>query len=116
MVKMKKILLFYPVDIKTVLEVPDNTIWWLYWTPAGDELIRGYLTEHGYVEEDVDWTVWMQIEDMNRELFRSREYNFGSSDEVATHVLVFNGESVYVYTVKELMEMQRKHMQGRRNA
>lgn len=107
---MKKILLFYPTDIKTVLEVPENVIWWLYWTPAGDELMRGYLTKQGYFEQDVDWGVWLQIQKMNQELFWNKEYNFGSSDAVATHVLLFEGEGVSVATVEELMKLQRKHM------
>lgn len=61
---------------------------WLYWTPAGDEMMVGHPTHPGYGEFDGDWSAWLKLRELNPKVFNNPT-SLGSSEEDGTHVLLF---------------------------
>jgi len=69
-------------------------IFWLYWTPGGDEMMFGYRTTYGYFEADGNWPVWLELQRLNPKVFYNHEIAplLGSSEEEGTHALLIERE------------------------
>jgi len=66
-------------------------LFWIYWTPAGDEMIVGrVLPGIGFGEFDGEWGVWLRLRMMNPNVFDApgRGTILGCSEEQGTHVLL----------------------------
>lgn len=99
-----------PTDMKQRLEVEDAEAYWIYWTPSGDEMVRGKLTHYGTYTSDVDWRLWFELEKLNQAVFWSREWNLGSSDAYNTHVLFFKDDKTFIASTKEVDETVKDWM------
>ena len=118
--KMKKITFQVPTNIKDLLDIPEEAeVYWIYWEPVGDELMAGYLMEPPFTSSEFtsNWTTWFRLREMNPNFFLSmeldiEEYNLGSSEETATHALLFSEKdhqlSVYIASRDEVYEIQQK--------
>lgn len=102
--KMTKVDVKLPEEIAERLGVKGKSLWWTYWTAAGDEAMVGYVVERirGYVEFDSDWDAYLALLRLNPHLER---YKLGSSDEEAEYYLLFKGGEFYIATPEEVYDL-----------
>lgn len=95
-----------PDGFRERVDVPEDTkVLWLYWTPAGDELMRGYITADSeltlYTESDIYWPLWFELRKRNPHINFNR---FGSSDHEGKYCLLFIEDKTYVIEKAQLYE------------
>ena len=75
-----------PLDIERAWQIDENVVcYWAYWTPFGDECIVMRLYKNGILSGgDSDWQAFLKLLKLNPIL---EDYNLGSSDCEAKHVL-----------------------------
>lgn len=118
---MKKITFQVPTSIKDILDIPyDAETFWIYWEPAGDELMAGYLPgpTMPYISTEFtsNWSAWFKLRELNPHVMMGH-HNLGSSDESATHAILFVERdrgiglgklNIYIITMEELETIRSK--------
>jgi len=99
---MRVVKVFVPNEVERGFGVEDYRLYWLYWTPCGDEAMLGYIDKHGFIhEETTEWWAYLKLLDLNPHL---RKFELGNSDEEAKEVLLIDKKSMraFIATFREL--------------
>jgi hypothetical protein len=98
---MKEVKVFVPEEVEMQLGVEDCKLYWLYWTPYGDEAMLGYIKDGVIYEETTAWWAYLKLLDLNQHL---RKFELGNSDEEAKEVLLIDKKrrKAFIATFREL--------------
>ena len=97
---MRSVWIIHPKDFKKRMGIKDGVdIWWVYWTPYGDEAMAGYLFGDITFEFVSDWEAYLELLELNPHL---KNINLGSSDYPPENVLLFVKDRAYICGVFEL--------------